>query len=69
MVAILFLLAWDRLPACQLLHDLGSEMLMVAILFLLMPGQARSQSHVPLFCCPLIYTPEMILPKRPGWGG
>ena len=26
---------WDRLPACPLLHDVGSEMLMVAVLFLL----------------------------------
>jgi hypothetical protein len=42
MVAILFLLAWDRLPACQLLHDLGSEMLMVAILFLLMPDRLEA---------------------------
>jgi hypothetical protein len=33
---------WDRLPACPLLRDIGSELLLVAVLFLFNPDRLEA---------------------------
>jgi hypothetical protein len=37
---------WDRLPACPHLQDIGSELLLVAVFFLLNPDRLEANPHL-----------------------
>ena len=50
-------LPWDRLPACPLLHDVGSVMQMVTVLFILKPDRLEAYP-TSLSSVVLIYAPN-----------
>jgi len=50
-------LAWDRLPACPLLHDVGSVIQMVTVFFILKPDRLEAYP-TSLSSVVLIYAPN-----------